>query len=152
MRKRYRVALEPEERAELGRLLSRGRAAARKLTHARVLLPADEAEAGPAKRDAEVAEALGCGRATVERARKRFVEEGPQAALVPRPTSRVYERRLDGEAEARLIALACSPPPEGRGRWTLRLLADRVVALGYVEAVSHEAVRRTLKKTRSSPG
>ncbi len=88
--------------------------------------------------------------ATIERVRQRFVEEGLEAALSPRPPQRLYPRKLDGEAEARLIALACSPPPDGRARWTLRVLADRMVALGYSEAVSHETVRTTLKETSLS--
>jgi transposase len=116
------------------------------------LLLADEAEGGQKKTDPEITEALGCGRATVERVRKQFVEEGLQATLTPKPTTRTYENRLDGKAEAHLVAIACGSPPEGRGRWTLRLLADRMVGLGYVESVSHETVRQTLKKTNSSRG
>ena len=96
--------------------------------------------------------ALGCGRATVERVRKQFVEEGLEATLTPKPTIRTYERRLDGKAEAHLVAIACGAPPEGRARWTLRLLADRMVGLGYIESVSPETVRLTLKKTNSSLG
>lgn len=152
MEKRYLVTLTLKERAELQAMVSRGTAAARKLVRARILLLADEAEGGPGKSDPEIAAALGCGRATVERVRKQFVEEGLEATLVPKPTTRTYENRLDGKAEAHLVAMVCGAPPEGRGRWTLRLLADRMVALGYVEVVSHETVRRTLKKTNSSPG
>lgn len=152
MRKRYLVTLTLQERAELQAMVSKGTAAARKLVRARILLLADEAEGGPGKSDAEIVAALGCGRATVERVRKQFVEEGLEATLVPKPTTRTYENRLDGKAEAHLVAMVCGAPPEGRGRWTLRLLADRMVALGYVEAVSHETIRRTLKKTNSSPG
>ena len=85
--------------------------------------------------------------ATIERVRQRFVEEGLEVALSPRPPRRLYPRKLDGEAEARLIALACSPPPEGRARWTLRVLAERMVVLGHVETVSHETVRTTLQQT-----
>lgn len=144
--KRSVVTLTVEERAELQALVSQGRAAARKLVRARILLLADEAEGGPGKTDAEIAAALGCGRATVQRVRKRFVEEGLEAALVPKPTTRIYQKRLDGKAEAQLVAMVCGAPPKGRQRWTLRLLADRMVALGYVEAVSHETIRRTLKK------
>jgi len=149
MPKKYRVTLMPEERVELERMIGSGKAAARKLAHARILLKADEGGGGPGLSDEEVAEELEAGLATVARVRQRFVEEGLDAALVPRPTSRVYERKLDGDAEARLVMLACSTPPEGRKRWTLRLLADRVVALGYCDArtVSHETVRQALKKT-----
>jgi hypothetical protein len=152
MEKRYRVTLTEEERQELEKMVSAGKAAARKLVRARILLLADQADGGPARSDPEITEALGCGRATVERTRKQFVEEGFEAVLDPRPTTRIYERRLDGTAEAHLVALACGAPPEGRARWTLRLLADRMVGLGYVESVCHEAVRQTLKKTNSSLG
>jgi len=93
---------------------------------------------------------VGVSVATVERVRQRFVEEGLEAALSPRPPRRLYPRKLDGEAEARLIALACSPPPDGRARWTLRVLAERMVALGHIDAVSHETERTTLKETNSS--
>lgn len=152
MEKRYRVTLTEQERQDLQRLVSTGKAAAKKLVRARIVLLADQSEGRPAKSDLDVCEALGCGRATVERVRKQFVEDGLEAALQPPPALRVYERRLDGKAEAHLVALACGAPPEGRARWTLRLLADRMVALEYVEAISHETVRRTLKKTNSSRG
>lgn len=152
MEKRYRVTLTGDEREELEKMVSVGKTAARKLVRARILLLADQADGGPARSDPEITQALGCGRATVERIRKLFVEEGFEAALNPQPTTRIYERRLDGKAEAHLVALACGAPPEGRARWTLRLLADRMVGLGYVESVSHEAVRQTLKKTNSSLG
>jgi len=152
MEKRYRVTLTEDERQGLQSLVSAGKAAARKLVRARILLLADQAEGGPAKPDPKIADALGCGRATIERARKQFVEEGIEAALNPKPTTRIYERRLDGKAEAHLVAIACGAPPEGRARWTLRLLADRMVGLGYVESVCHEAVRQTLKKMNSSLG
>lgn len=152
MKKRYLVTLTGEEREELQSMVSSGRAAARKLLRSRILLLADEAEGGPAKPDAEIVDALGCGRATVERVRKQFVEEGLEATLTPKPTTRTYENRLDGRAEAHLVAIACGAPPEGRARWTLRLLADRMVGLGYVESVSHETVRQTLKKTNLSLG
>jgi hypothetical protein len=152
MEKRYRVTLTAEERQELQAMVSAGKSAARKLTRARVLLLADQAEGGPAQSDPEICASLGCGRATVERLRKLFVEEGLEESLEPKPTTRVYERRLDGKAEAYLVATACGAPPEGRCRWTLQLLGDRLVALGHVESVSYETVRRTLKKTNSSRG
>ena len=146
--KKYHVTLTTEERAELDAITRRGRTAARKLTHARILLRCDEAAGGPARSDDEVAEALAVGHATVARVRQRFVEQGLEAALVPAPSARAYARKLDGDAEARLVALACSAPPAGRNRWTLRLLADRMVVLGHADAgVSYETVRRTLKKT-----
>lgn len=152
MRKRYRVTLTETERDDLRKLVSVGKAAARRLVRARILLLADQAEGGLAKSDPQIVESLGCGRASVERVRKRFVEEGLEAALNPKPSQRVYERKMDGKAEARLIALACGPAPEGRSRWTLRLLGDQLVALEHVEAVSYETVRRVLKKTNSSLG
>lgn len=152
MQKFYRVTLTAEEREELRGLVSKGKGAARKLTRARILLLADQAFGGPANSDPEIVAALGCGRATVERVRQQFVEEGLEATLNPKPSTRVYERRLDGKAEAHLVAMACGAPPEGRARWTLRLLADRMVVLGHVESVSHEAVRQTLKKMNSSLG
>ncbi len=147
MRKRYRMTLTAAERDQLTTMRRRGRIDARVLVHAGILLKADESRGGPAWSDARIADALDCGTATVERVRKRFVKEGLEAALRPKPTTRTHVRKLDGHGEARLIALACSDPPEGRARWSLRLLADRLVALGVVEAISHEAVRRALKKT-----
>ncbi len=152
MEKRYRVTLTEEERQDLQKLTSVGKGAARKLVRARILLLADQAEGGRAQADPQIVEALGCGRATVERVRKLFVEEGLAAALPPKPNTRVYERKFDGAAEAHLIALACGSPPEGRARWTLRLLGDRLVGLGRLESVSHETVRQTLKKTNLSLG
>jgi transposase len=152
MEKRYRVTLTEVERQELRAMVTAGKAAARKLVRARVLLLADQAEGGPGKSDPEIIDALGCGRATVERIRKQFVEEGLEETLQPKPSMRVYARRLDGKAEAHLVAMACGAPPEGRSRWTLRLLGDRLVALGDVESVAHETVRRTLKKTNLSLG
>jgi transposase len=128
-------------------MISRGQAAARKLAHARVLLQSDEAKGAPGRTDAEIAAVLNLSIRTVERVRQRFVEEGLQAALVPKPSPRIYRRALDGAQEAHLIALACSAPPEGKRRWTLRLLAARLVELDYAEAVSYETVRRVLKKT-----
>ena len=152
MQKRYRVTLTDEERGELGTLVSTGKSNARKLVRARILLLADQAEGGLAKSDPEIVEALGCGRATVERVRRQFVEEGLEETLNPAPSTRVYTRKLDGQAEAHLVALACGAPPEGRSAWTLRLLGDRLVALGHVDFVSHETVRQTLKKMNSSRG
>jgi transposase len=145
--KKYVVTLTDEERQELGRMVSRGTGAARKLLHARILLKADSSPGGPGWEDASIAEALDAGTATIERVRRQFVEEGVEAALTRRRPRREYLRRLDGEGEAHLIALACSQAPEGRRRWTLRLLAQRMVALEYVDEVSYETVRRVLKKT-----
>jgi transposase len=150
--KKYIVTLTEEERQMLQEMLSRGKTAARKLTHARILLKADAAPGGPDWHDDAIAEALEVGRATIERVRKQFVEEGLDAALERRPPRRQYRCKLDGEGQAHLVALACQKPPEGRSRWTLQLLADRMVALEYVDQISYQTVRRTLKKTRSSLG
>ncbi len=152
MKKKYIVTLTREERQMLQGMLSKGKAAARKLTHARILLKADAGDGGPAWNDGAIAEGLEVGGATVERVRKQFVEEGLEAALERRKPRRQYRRKLDGDGEAHLIALACSQAPEGRSRWTLRLLADRMVALEQVDRLSHETVRQVLKKTNLSLG
>jgi transposase len=152
MKKKYIVTLMEPERQWLQAMLSRGKAAARKLVHARILLKADASPGAPVWSDDQIAEGLEVGRATVERVRREFVEEGLEAALERRKPRRLYERVLDGDGEAHLIALACQKPPEGRARWTLRLLADRMVQLEYVEQVSYQTVRRTLKKTNLSLG
>jgi transposase len=152
MKKKYIVTLTEPERQMLQAMLMRGKAAARKLMHARILLKADAGAGGPSWNDDQIADGLEVGRATVERVRRQFVEEGLDAALERRRPRRRYERALDGDGEAHLIALACQKPPEGRARWTLRLLADRMVQLEYVEQVSYQTVRRTLKKTNLSLG
>jgi len=145
------MTLTAAERDELEQLLARGKADVRGLKHAQVLLKADQAEGGPAWPDERIVAALDIGIATVQRLRQRFVEEGLQAAPSPyRVGQRLYQRKLDGEQEAKLIALACSTPPVARGRWTLRLLAGRMVELQHVDPLSPETVRQTLKKTRSS--
>jgi hypothetical protein len=146
--KRYKVTLEPEERQQLQDLIAAGKAAARKLAHARILLKADAAEDGPAWPDGRIAEALELSTATVERVRQRFVEQGLDAALDRKPRERPPRPiKLDGRAEARLIALACSPPPLGRAVWTMQLLADKLVELEVVDSISDETVRLALKKT-----
>lgn len=152
MIKRYIVTLMDEERDRLGQLISAGKAAARKLIHARILLKADIRKGGPGWTDARIAESLEVGRATIERVRRQFVEEGLETALERRRPRRDYERRLDGAGEAHLIALTCSQTPKGRERWTMQLLADKLIALGCVEQISRETVRRVLKKTSSSRG
>ena len=151
--KKYKVTLTVQERQQLQDLIAAGKAAAQKLTHARILLKADAAEGGPAWPDDRIAESLDTSTDTIGRVRQRFVEQGLEAALVRKKQDRPSrERKLDGRAEARLIALACSAPPEGRKEWTMRLLADKLVELEIVSTVSDETVRRTLKKTRSSRG
>lgn len=151
MAKKYRVTLEEAEREELQQLLSRGKADVRRLNHARILLKSDESEGGPGWLDGEIAEAFDVSISTVERVRHRFVEDGLESALSPyRTPRRTYKRKLDGEQEAKLIAIACSTPPEGQSRWSLRMLADKMVELQYVDEICHETVRQTLKKTNSN--
>jgi transposase len=152
MKKKYIVTLTEVERKMLQAMLSRGKAASRKLVHARILLKADISPSGPEWNDDQIAEGLEVGRATVERVRKEFVEEGMEAALERRKPRRQYRRKLDGDQEAHLIALACGQAPEGRSRWTLRLLADRMVQLEQVDHLSYETVRVVLKKTNLSLG
>ncbi len=152
MNKKYRVTLTEEERTMLHQLISVGTAPARTLTHARILLKVDESVDGPGWTDEAIAEALEVNRSTIERVRQRCVDEGFEAALRPRPSRQLHPRKLDGAQEAHLVALACSPAPQGRGRWSLRLLADKLVELEIVDAISYETVRQTLKKTRSSRG
>lgn len=152
MAKKYIVRLSPAERTMLTELISAGKAAARAQTHARILLKADQGPDGPAWIDAEIVAALDVGERTVERVREAWVMEGLEAALYPRPARAHRPRRLDGEQEAHLVALACSAPPAGKKRWTLRLLANHLVALDIVDGIAPETVRQTLKKTNSSPG
>ena len=151
--KRYKVTLDAEERQHLHDLIAAGQADARKLAHARILLKADAADGGPAWPDWHIADALEVSTDTVERVRQRFVEQGLDAALDRKQRERPpREIKLDGRAEAQLIALACSAPPEGRATWTMRLLADKLVELEVVDSISDETVRLAPKKTRSSPG
>ena len=152
MRKQYIVHLSDEERAQLHTLVGSGTAAARTLTHARILLKANQGEAGPGWTDGAIAAALEVDPTTVARVRKTYVSDGLAAALHRKAPDREYHRKLDGAQEAHLIAIACSTPPEGHQRWTLRLLAKRVVALDLVDTVSHETVRQVLKQTISSRG
>jgi transposase len=149
--KKYNVTLTADERQSLHALVAAGKAAAKKLAHARILLKADAAPDGPGWTDERIAEAVEVNRTTVEQVRQRFVEQGLEATLVRKKQDRPSrERKLDGDGEARLIALACSQPPRGRASWTLRLLADRLVELEVVGTISTETVRQVLKKTNSS--
>jgi transposase len=150
--KKYSVRLAPEEREQLEKLIASGAAPTRTLTHARILLKADESEGGPNWENAAMAEALEVSALTVTRVRKRFVADGLQAALHRKEQERRKPRRLDGAQEAHLIALVCSAPPAGHAKWPLRLLAKKMVALGHVDELSHETVRQVLKKGLSSPG
>ena len=148
MNKRYVVRLTSEERQSLERLVRTGKAAARKILHARILLQADQGPAGPGWTDAQISEALSAHARTIAEVRQRLVEQGLEAALNRKKQAQPSRpRKLDGKAEARLIALRCGAPPQGRMRWTLHLLADRLVELKVVDSLSYETVRRTLKKT-----
>jgi transposase len=143
---KYIVDLTEEEREQLLQLIRKGNSAARKLARARILLKAAEGLS-----DAQIAKVLDLGTATVGRVRKRFAEEGLESALQERP--RLGQRlKLDGQQQAHLLAVACTNPPQGHARWTLRLLAGRVVELGWAESISPETVRQVLKKQTSSPG
>jgi transposase len=151
MQKKYIVELTSEERKQLIALVRKGKTAGYKIRHAQMFLKVDQGKKGPNWPDSTVAEAFAAHITTVERLRKRFVEEGLEVAL-ERHNRKNYTRKLDGDAEAHLIAVACSEPPEGRNEWTLRLLADKLVALNVVDSVSHMTVSRTLKKTNLSRG
>jgi transposase len=146
MKKRYVVKLASDERDQLQGMINRGREAAYRRRHAQVLLLVDEGEHGPGLFDRDAAERTGYSRRTVEQIRERCVTEGLAAALERKKRSRSRTRKLDGEGEARLISLACSDAPEGYARWTLQMLADRLIALDVVETISHECVRQVLKK------
>jgi Homeodomain-like domain len=152
MRKQYVVRLPEVERAALLTLIGRGAAPARAQTHARILLKANRGEAGPEWTDGAISTALAVDPTTVARVRKLDVTEGLEAALHRKAPDRVDRRKLDGEQEARLVAVACSEPPSGHQRWTVRLLADNLVELAVVDTVSYETVRQTFKQTGSSRG
>ena len=148
----YRVALTEEQRAELRGLVGSGAAPARMLTRARILLKADHSEGGPGWSDAAIIGALDVNASTVLRVRRGFVQDGLAATLERKRPDRVYAHALDGAQEARLIAIACAETPDGADHWSLRLLAEELVRLEVVATISHETVRQTLKKTRSSRG
>ena len=151
--KKYIVRLSREERSTLKKLLTSGRGSGRMFTRVRILLKADQSDEGPAWSDEKISESFDVTVQTIERVRKQLVEEGLEAVLSRHPyTQKLSRKKIDGDVEAHLIALCCSDPPKGRVRWTLRLLADKVVELGYVDSISYEAVRQTLKKTNLSLG
>jgi len=147
---KFRVTLTDEERCFLRTMVSSGKGAARKLLHGRILLQADATPEGMRYTDEAIAEALGVSLSTIHRGRQHFVEENFEAALNPRrPMRRPDKVTITGEVEQHLIALACGEPPRGHGRWTVRLLADRMVERGYLARASRETVRQALKKTIS---
>ncbi len=151
-KKKYIVSLTDEERQQLENLTKKGKTAAYKMNYARILLLSDINSVEGGWKDESIKSALGVSIPTIERVRKRFVEEGLAAALARKKQNHQRIPLLDGEKEAHLIALACSEPPTGQGRWTLRMLADKMVELEHVESVSHETVRQTLKKMKLSLG
>lgn len=147
MRKTYIVRLSEEERTQLEEMTRKGKAAAYKLTHARILLQSDQSAQGPAMKDEQIAHNLGVAERSVARVRQRFVEGGLEGAINrQKQVSPSRRPKFDGDSEARLVTLACSTPPEGRDGWTLRLLADRLVELEIFDSVSRETVRQALKK------
>jgi transposase len=150
--KKYKVTLSQEEREKLLSITRKGKHTSKKVIHALILLNCDEGAFSEKVSNKDTAKVLQIGPRTIDRVKKRFVEEGFEAALTNKPTTRIYERKVDGDIEAHLVALSCSEPPEGFSRWSLRLLADKMVALNYSDKISHETVRRVLKKTNLNPG
>ena len=150
--KRYIVSLTEQERQMLEKLISTGKTSARKINHGRILLKANINQAGGGRTDEQISSALNISIRTIERVRQRFVCEGIENALNPRPKKSSLLKKIDGEAEAHLIALACSQVPQGYNRWTLRLLAESMVTLEYIESISYETVRQVLKKTSLNLG
>jgi hypothetical protein len=151
--KKYKIELTPAQRQVLQQIIKAGQARARKILHAHILLKSDSGEQGPKWSDEEIEQAFGVGESTILRVRKRFVEQGLEDALSRRPQPPRPEKRiLNGRHEAYLIALSCGEKPEGRERWSVRLLAHKMVEAGYVEQVGRETIRTTLKKMNSNPG
>lgn len=144
---KYRVTLTKEERDELIEIIHKGKHSSQKFRAAYILLNCDRGEYGDPITNEQISQALKVGMRTIDRVKKRFVEEGFEQVLQRKPADRVYQRKADGDVEAHLVALSCSKPPKGQATWSLRLLADKMVELEYVESISHETVRRVLKKT-----
>jgi transposase len=149
---KYKVTLTRQERDELMSITKGGTHSSKKVIHALILLNCDEGKFSEKVSNEDVVNVLKIGMRTIDRVKKKFVEEGYEAALENSPTTRVYDRKADGEVEAHLVALSCSKAPEGFSRWSLRLLADKMIELKYVDDISYETVRRVLKKTNYSPG
>ncbi len=151
--KKYIVTLSKEERDTLRDLTFKGTHKAQKILNAQILLGCDEGEYQTEhSTNEEIARVLGTSMRKIDRVKKRFVIEGMEATLTKKKGSRIYEKKADGDFEAHLVALSCSEPPEGFSRWSLRLLADKVIELGYIDSISHEAVRGILKKMKLNPG
>jgi transposase len=149
---KYKVTLTQKEREELLSITKGGMHSSKKVIHSLILLNCDEGKFSEKVNNEDVAKVLKIGSRTIDRLKKKFVEEGYEAALENRPTTRLYERKADGDVEAHLVALSCSEAPKGFTRWSLRLLADKMVEFQYVDNISYETVRRVLKKTNLSPG
>lgn len=149
---KYKVTLTQNEREELLSITKGGTHTSKKVIHALILLNCDQGEFSDKVNNEDVAKVLKIGDRTIDRLKKKFVEEGYESALENRPTTRVYDRKADGDVEAHLVALSCSKAPEGFSRWSLRLLADKMVELQYIDDISYETVRRVLKKTNYVPG
>jgi hypothetical protein len=152
MKQKYVVNLSETERSQLKELISSGEGSARQIRRAYILLKSDSSSGGPNWKYQAICDAYEVSSLTVYHVRKNYTEGGLERAILRKKPERVYERRLDGEGEAHLIALACSKPPKGYERWSLRLLKDRIIRLEIVENISHETIRQTLKKTSSNPG
>lgn len=152
MTKKYIVSLTLSERQMLEQLTNKGKTSAYRINHARILLKADTNQENGGWIDEAISKALDISVATIERVRRLFVEQGIEAALSRQSSSNSKSGKVDGEIEAHLIAIVCSQPPEGQARWTLRLLAEQMVQLNYVDSISHETVRQVLKKTNSNLG
>ncbi len=151
--KKYMVKLSKDEREDLRDITSKGTHKSQKILNAQILLRCDEGEFQTERStNEEISRVLGTSMRKIDRVKKRFVMEGIEAALTKKKGSRIYKKKADGDFEAHLIALSCSEPPEGFARWSLRLLANKVVELGYIDSISYEAVRGILKKTKLNPG
>jgi len=144
---KYKVTLTKQEREELMLMTRGGKHSSKKVIHALILLNCDEGKFSDKVRNVDITRVLKIGSRTIDRVKKKFVEQGMEAALENSPTTRVYDKKADGDVEAHLIALSCSKPPKGFSRWSLRLLADKMVEMQYVDDISYETVRRVLKKT-----
>lgn len=144
---KYTVTLTKQEWYLLTQITKKGKHKSTKIRNAYILLNTDEGEYGNKRTNEQICKILNVGMRTIDRIKKKFVEEGLDVALNGRPTTRNYKRKIDGDTEAHIIALSCSEPPEGFAKWSLRLLADKAVELKYVENISHETIRKTLKKT-----
>ena len=149
---RYTIKLTKDEVEELMEIINKGLHTSHTFRVAYILLNCDEGKYSDKVTNEQISKVLKVGMRTIDRVKKRFIEEGFEAALERRPTSRIYEKKSDGDVEAKLVTLCCSDPPKGYSKWSLRLLADKMVALNYVESISHVTVRSILKKTNLSPG